>query len=246
MKITNHTILITGGTSGIGLGFAKKFTELGNRVVICGRRKERLEQIKAKHKTIETIICDVTNAEQRTRLYQSVVDRFPKTDVLINNAGIQFDLDLTQSVDLKQIAQEIETNLVAPIHLSSLFAPHLAAQTEAVIINISSGLAYVPIASMPLYCATKAALHSLTLSLRHQLRATSIKVFEIAPPSVDTELGSERRSEKAPSHGGMPVDEFVGASISAIESDTYEAPIGPAKLLKEKPEELFAAINPGG
>ncbi len=243
MRLTDHTIFITGGTSGIGLGFAKRFLQLGNRVIICGRCTDRLEQIKDRHKAIETIVCDVADTQQRVLIFQQVARQFPETDILINNAGIQLHTDLTRPVDIAAVQLEIETNLTAPIHLASLFADHLANKKEPAIVNISSGLAFVPISFMPVYCATKAAIHSLTLSLRHQLRNTPIKVFEIAPPAVDTELGHQHRKDKSQSHGGMPISEFIDASINAMKNDVFEAPIGMAIGLREKREAAFASMN---
>lgn len=244
MKLTDRTILITGGTSGIGLGLAKEFLKRGNRVIICGRRFEKLKEIKAEHDQIETVVCDLIDERQRISLYQQVRDQFPDTDILLNNAGIQLRIDLTRPVNPKEVAEEIETNLIAPIHLSSLFVEHLSEKTQAAIINISSGLAYTPISWMPVYCASKAAMHSWSLSLRHQLRRTPIMVFEIAPPAVDTELGSQHREDKPESHGGMSVTDFVSQAISAIESDSLETAIGLAQHLRDKREELFVMINP--
>ncbi|HTB30884.1 MAG TPA: SDR family NAD(P)-dependent oxidoreductase, partial [Bacteroidia bacterium] len=142
-----------------------------------------------------------------------------------------------------KIREEVETNLIAPIHLGSLFAKHLATKPESAIINISSGLAFVPISFMPVYCATKAAIHSLTLSLRHQLKETSIKVFEIIPPSTDTELGHQRRTDKSQTHGGMPLHEFLTEAMEAIKNDLLEAPIGQSKGLRAKREEMFHIMN---
>jgi len=151
--------------------------------------------------------------------------------------------DLTKPVNLNRVRQEVETNFIAPLHIASLFAPHFSFKSNGVIINISSGLAFVPIAFMPVYCATKAAIHSLTLSLRHQLRDTAIKVFEIAPPSVDTELGSDRREDKTETHGGLPVSEFLAEAIEAIQNDILEAQIAWAKNSREKREALFDVMN---
>jgi uncharacterized oxidoreductase len=235
--------LITGGTSGIGLAFAEQFLQAGSRVIICGRRQDRLQQIKGKYPGIGTLCCDVSDAESRRSLYREVVRGHPETNVLLNNAGVQLVADLTREVDLSRIHDEIETNLVAPIHLASLFSPHLAGKENATIINISSGLAFVPIAFMPVYCATKAAIHSITLSLRHQLREKSVKVIEIIPPSVDTELGHERRADKSLTHGGMPVSEFIRGAMEALDQDLEEAPIGQAVGLRGKGEELFDRLN---
>ena len=243
MKMTGNAILITGGTSGIGLGFAERFLGSGNRVIICGRRTERLAEIKAKHPQVETFACDVTDERQRAQLRDWAVSRFPELNVLVNNAGIQHATDLTQPVDLQRVRQEIETNLVAPIHLASLFAGQLASRPAAAVINVSSALAYTPLALMPVYCATKAAVHSLTLSLRRQFRDTSVRVFEIIPPSVDSELGRDHWTAEQQSHGGMPVAAFIDGAMQALESDTFEAPIDMARGLWEKRDALFDRMN---
>lgn len=244
MNTTGNTVLITGGTSGIGLAFAEEFLSLGNTVIICGRRLHRLEEIRAAHPAIITKLCDVANTRQREELAQWVIGNHPEVNVLINNAGVQLLTDLTNPVDLDRVRQEVDTNFMAPLHLSSLFAPHLATREKAAIINISSGLAFVPLSFMPVYCATKAAIHSLTLSLRHQLRHTPVTVFEIAPPAVDTELGSDRRADKSQSHGGMPVADFLREAMEAIRNDVLEAPVGLAWESREKREALFDLRNP--
>ncbi|MCW3079589.1 SDR family NAD(P)-dependent oxidoreductase [Segetibacter sp.] len=243
MKTTGNTILITGGTSGIGLAFAEEFLSLGNTVIICGRRKERLAEIAQKHKEIVTQVCDVAEASDRENLASWVISNYPNVNVLINNAGLQLLTDLTKPVDLNRVNSEINTNVTAPIHLTSLFAQHFSAKKEAAIINISSGLAFVPIAFMPVYCATKAAIHSITLSLRHQLKNTAVKVFEIAPPAVDTELGSDRRADKTQSHGGMPVADFLAEAMDAIKTDKLMAPIAMAKNSYENREAMFDFMN---
>ncbi len=243
MKTSGNTILITGGTSGIGLAFAKKFLELNNKVIICGRREDRLNKIKESYNEIETIKCDIQLKDERLSLASWVFKNFPETNILINNAGIQLLADLTKEVDLGRIYKEVEINLIAPIHLSSLFVEHLKPKKESAIINISSGLAFTPIAAMPVYCATKAAIHSLTLSLRHQLKDTNIKVFEIAPPSVDTELGADRRKDKLATHGGIHVDEFITEAIKYLKDDVLESAVGMAKNMREKKDALFPMMN---
>ncbi len=237
--------MITGGTSGIGRGFAEALVKRGNKVIICGRREERLQEIQQNFEGIITTICDVSVLEEREALFQWAIETFPELNILVNNAGIQLPCDMTREVDIDKVNHEIEVNLTAPIHLASLFAEHFAGKDEAAIINISSGLAFVPIAFMPVYCATKAALHSITMSLRHQLKDTAVKVFEIIPPSVDTELGHQRRTDKSQSHGGMPTIEFIDEAMDAIEQDKYEAAVGQAVNLREKGETLFENINRG-
>ena len=234
--------MITGGTSGIGKGFAEEFSRKNNKVIICGRRENRLHEIKHNNENIEIIVCDITNVEERISLIKTVTKKFPETNILINNAGIQLLADLTD-LDLNKLNNEIETNLIAPLHLASLFIQNLKTGNESAIINISSGLAFVPLSFVPVYCATKSGLHSLSMSLRHQLKDSLIKVFELIAPSVDTELGYERRKNKNETHGGMPVDEFISESMQAIENDIFEAPIGGAKNLYEKREAMFHVMN---
>ena len=212
-------------------------------MLICGRRMERLQEIKNEYPQVEIKECDVAIAADREALFGWVANAFPEVNMLINNAGMQLHTNLTQPVDVKQIALETETNFVAPIHLASLFAQHFSSKPEAAIMNVSSGLAFAPLAFMPVYCATKAAIHSFTLSLRHQLKDTSVKVFEIIPPSVDTELGHHNREDKSQSHGGMPVAEFVAAALKGMEKDEYEIAVGQAIGLRAKREELFTMMN---
>lgn len=243
MKTTGNTILITGGTSGIGLAFAEEFYKRGNTVIICGRREDRLKQIKEKYPSIITKKCDIADSQQRTELASWVLANYKEINVLMNNAGIQLNTNLTEPINLSFVRNENETNFIAPVHLSSLFVEHLSKVKDAVIVNISSGLAFAPIAFMPVYCATKAALHSYTLSLRFQVRNIGIKVFEIAPPATDTELGHDRREDKSVSHGGIPVSEFLAEAMLALEQDIFEAPIGQAKGLRAKREEMFSMMN---
>jgi uncharacterized oxidoreductase len=243
MQTTKNTILITGGTSGIGLAFAKEFVQLENRVIICGRRENRLETIKEKLPDIIIKVCDITNASEREALAHWVLQNHPDVNVLINNAGIQLKTDLTHQIDLDKVRAEVETNFVAPVHLTSLFAQHFTEKDEAAIINISSGLAFTPMAVVSVYCASKAALHSITLSLRHQLRNTSVKVFEIAPPAVDTELGYQNRQDAAQTHGGIPVQVFIKGAMEALKNDEFEAALDTAKHFHEKREEMFSMLN---
>lgn len=243
MQINGNTILITGGTSGIGLAFAEEFIKNGNTVIITGRRQDRLDAIQARIPGIIVKNSDIADPAAREELVKWVYANYPATNVLINNAGVQLAMDLNQPVAVDRIYSEIDTNLVGPIHLGSLFTPHLAGQANPVIINVTSGLAWIPAAFMPVYCATKAAMHSFTLSQRWQLRNTAIKVFEVAPPSVDTELGHDRREDKTQSHGGIPIAEFIKEAMAALIADELEAPIGDAKKLRAQGETIFEAFN---
>jgi uncharacterized oxidoreductase len=243
MKISGNTILITGGTSGIGLALAEEFLKEGNTVIICGRRTERLAQIKNQHPAIVTKECDLEDEKQREELSAWTVTNYPEFNVLINNAGVQLAIDLTKPTEMERIRTEVETNFIAPVHLITLFSTHLKTKADAVIINISSGLAFAPIAFMPIYCATKAAVHSLTLSVRHQFKNTSVKVIEIAPPSTDTELGHERRADKTQTHGGIPIGEFLSEAMEGLKNDVLEIAVGQSKGLRTKREELFKAMN---
>jgi uncharacterized oxidoreductase len=244
MNLTKNTILITGGTAGIGLAFAEEFYKLGNTVIICGRRKDRLEKLVEKFPGMIAKYCDVTKEEDRKELAEWAIACYKDLNILINNAGVQLAFDVRKPEESGKIYAEIETNFTAPIHLSSLFVNHLKDKDNAAIMNITSGLAFVPLSFMPVYCATKAGLHSFTLSLRHQLRDTKIKVFEIAPPAVDTELGHQNRADKTQTHGGIHVDEFVKEATEGIKNDILETTVGNAKNLRALNEKLFDQMNP--
>ncbi len=248
MKTEGNTILITGGATGIGFSLAEALTKAGNKVIICGRRAGKLKEARNRLPQIETIACDVSKEKERQALFNWVRDNYKGLNMLINNAGIQRMIDFkkgTQSLFAGE--DEIETNFSTPIHLSAHFIPLLLKQNEAAIINVSSGLGFVPIAAMPVYCATKAGLHSFTVSLRHQLRDTTIKVFEIVPPAVDTELGKGTTGEEAQEYRGMPPAEVARATLTAIQNNEYEIVVGEAKGLvmgaRNDPEQAFARLN---
>lgn len=243
MKMNGNTVVITGATSGIGYAFAEEFLKLGNKVIICGRRGDRLEEISRKNPDIITRVVDVNNPVERESFANWCISNYPEVNVLVNNAGIQLLTDMRKPVDVDRLNTEVQTNFIAPVHLSSLFVKHFSTKHEAAIINISSGLAFVPIALLSVYCATKAAIHSITLSLRIQLKNTPVKVFEIAPPAVDTELGHDRRSDKSQTHGGMPVNQFIAEAMEAIKNDAFQTAIGTSKGSMENREALLDIIN---
>jgi uncharacterized oxidoreductase len=250
MKTSGNTILITGGATGIGLALAEAFLQAGNEVLVCGRRAEKLEQARLLLPALHTLQCDVADAEKRQALFDWATSQFPSLNVLVNNAGIQQQIDLRAGADsLLNVEDEIEINLTAPIHLSALFIPQLARQAEAAIINISSGLGFVPLAFMPVYCATKAALHSFSLSMRRQLRDTPVKVFEIIPPTTDTELDRGARSRREQADRGIPPGEVAQATLQALAADEYELAVGRAQGLRmaarNEPEQFFERMNGG-
>lgn len=242
MKLSNNTILITGGATGIGLAFVEQL-EKDNKIIICGRREGKIQHLRKRFPEIHYKICDLQKPEQRIALVNWLIREHPDLNILINNAGVQRDLNFTKNLNLEDIIAETEINLFAPVHLSNLLIPHLASKKNAAIINISSGLAFTPLAFMPMYCASKAALHSFSLSLRHQLSKIKIKVFEIIPPTVDTELDQGRRNNRERSYRGIPASECVSKAIEAIKNDVFEAAIGQAEGLRQKREELFNDLN---
>ncbi len=248
MKINGNTILITGGATGIGFELAQAFIKEGNDVIICGRRENKLKDAKSKLLQIHTRVCDLSKQKEREALYNWVKSEFKDINILVNNAGIQRMVDFKKGIsELSAGEDEIDINLKAPIHLSAYFIPDLLKQKESAIINVSSGLGFVPIAFMPVYCATKAAIHSFSLSLRHQLRDTSIKVFEVIPPTVDTELDKGARDRRGQKDKGIPPVEVARATLKGLEKNEYEIAIGTAQNLlmgaRNNPEQIFQMIN---
>jgi len=212
MRLNGNTILITGGGSGIGRGFAEAFHKLDNRVVITGRNRGKLDETTAANPGMESMTLDVDDPGGITRFAGEVVERFGSLNVLINNAGLMRAEDLTRH-DIADAEATITTNLLGPIRLTAALLPHLLAQASAAVMNVTSGLAFVPLPSTPTYCATKAALHSYTLSLREQLTGTSVEVFEIAPPYVQTYLTGEHQ---ATDPRAMPLDEYIAATMEIL------------------------------
>ena len=244
MNISGNTILITGGATGIGLAMAEKFLQENNTVIVCGRRTECLDEAKAKFPALHILQIDIADKEDRLNLFNEVMAFFPSLNVLINNAGIQREIDFTSvGNELFAHESEIETNLTAPMHLSALFMEHLMLQPAASIINVSSGLAFSPLAIMPIYCATKAALHSFSISLRHQLRNTSVKVFELIPPIVDTDLDKGARDKRGHTDKGLHPNVVADALITSMKEDNYEIAVGYSATLMEKREAACGFMN---
>ena len=214
---------MTGGASGIGLALAERFVAAGSDVIICGRRAEKLAEAKERLPHVKTLVCDLSKASERTALAARVVREHPRLNVLVNNAGIQRYPQLAQvtDADWPETQEEIAINFEAPVHLSALFIPHLRQQARPAIVNVTWALSFAPLARAPIYCATKAALHSFTLSLRHQLKNTPIRVVELIPPAVDTDLGGPGLHTF-----GVKLDEFITAAMPRIEAGDLEVSYG--------------------
>jgi uncharacterized oxidoreductase len=248
LKTTGNKILITGGATGIGLALAEIFLQKGNQVLLCGRRKDRLLAAQKIFPKIHIKVCNVAEAEERLALFEWSTSNFPDLNMLVNNAGIQRQIDFTKGLeDLLSGDDEIQINFSAQVQLSALFIPHLMKQEQAAIINISSGLGFVPLAIMPVYCATKAAIHSFSWSLRHQLRKTSIKVFEVIPPTVDTELDRGARAQRRQEYRGIPPADVAEATLAGLSNDQFEISIGQAQGLRmgtpQDAEQIFQRMN---
>jgi uncharacterized oxidoreductase len=220
MELSNRTVLVTGGTSGIGLGIAESFLQSKSKVIVCGRNKEKLSTVKDNFPDMIVLHCDVGTAAQRKKLAEDVLRRFPDLDVLVNNAGVQRYIDLKKGYDeLKSGEDEIAINFVATVELTSLFIGHLMKRPSAAIINVSSGLGFMPMPNTPVYSATKAAIHTYSLVLRQQLKDTSVKVIEIVPPMVDTDLNKEGRNAVHLKFRGISVSEYIQTVMKGLEND---------------------------
>lgn len=228
MRLTGRTILITGGSAGIGLAFALKFLELGNEVIITGRRQEGLDAVKERHPKLHTIQSDIADPKQIAALAARVKSEFPKLDVLMNNAGVGAAMNLkTPASDLAALTSEVDINLGGVIRMTSALIDILTVNRGS-IINVSSGLAFVPLPSNAIYSATKAAVHSYTQSLRFQLEASGVEVIELMPPAVKTEMTSEFDEHGI---GMITTGELVKQTLSALRSGVLEIRPGQSKQL---------------
>jgi uncharacterized oxidoreductase len=239
MLLKNKTILITGGTSGIGLELAAQLSERGNKIVITGRDPVKLEAVKKLLPMIHAIQSDVSDPKAIAQLYNNVVTKFPTLDVLINNAGIMRNLNMNNARDLNDVTREIDINLSGPIRMVQQFLPHLKTQKSAMIVNVSSGLAFIPMPISPVYCAAKAAIHSFSQTLRVQLAGTTVKVIELAPPGVETPLFRGEFAEEMKGQKVMDVKVLARAAISGIEAGKLEIRPGLSNVLK-----IFSRLAP--
>jgi uncharacterized oxidoreductase len=225
------TVLVTGGGSGIGAGLAAAFHARGAKVIIAGRTRSRLEAVAAKHRGMEIEVLDVADPDQVWALAARISTRFPSLDTVINNAGIQTQFDFTkdEAPDPALLGREVDVNLKGLIFVANAFLPLLKRQSKARMIHIGSGLGYVPLASVPVYSATKAAVHSFTISLRRQLVDSSVQVVEIIPPAVETDL--HRGQSRTPPQA-MKLDAFVTAAMAGLDAGNAEIPVGLARILR--------------
>lgn len=227
MRIESNTILITGGASGIGLAMAKRFRQAGSNVIICSRDEKKLRLARDADPGLVTYVCDVSKQAEREELVRWTTRHHPKLNVVVNNAGIQRHIELAEPEPWAETEAEIATNFSAPVHLCKLFIPHLLKQEGPVIINVTSGLAFLPATIAPIYAATKAALHSFTRSLRQQLAKTPIEVIEVIPPAVNTDLGGAGKHTT-----GVPLDEYADAVFEGLKSGTKEHAYGLSEKLR--------------
>ena len=233
MRLSGNTILITGGTSGIGLELATQFAALDNTVIVTGRDQSKLDAIRKKLPSVHAIQSDASDATAISDLYDHVARRFPNLNMLFNNAGIMRKINVhTFSSDLTDLTREIEINLDGPIRMTVQFLPQLKAQKTAAIVNVSSGLAFVPLAISPVYCAAKAAIHSFTQSLRLQLKHTNVAVFELAPPITETSLFQGEMSRSDVKIKPMKVTVLARHALDGIKHDRDEIRPGLANILK--------------
>lgn len=240
MKLQQRTVLITGGTSGIGLALARQLLERGNTVIVTGRDQARLDATGRALPAAHLFNSDAGNPEAIKALGDAVLARFPALDTLVNNAGIMRNLKLAEPSGAEDVTREITTNLCGPVRMVQQFLPHLLERPDALIVNVSSGLAFLPFPAAPIYCATKAAMHSYTQSLRIQLAGTGVTVVELAPPGTETplfrrEFAAEMKREKA-----MPPEDLARRAVAAIEAGKLEIRPGVANVLR-----TMSRIAPG-
>jgi uncharacterized oxidoreductase len=244
MNLATNTILLTGGASGIGLALAIRFLQAGSTVIIVGRRADKLAEAQQRYPGLITRQGDIATAAERTELVRWATTEYPALNVLVNNAGIQNRIQLADdaAADWETRRQELVINVEAPIHLAMLLVPHLRQQPGAAIVNVTSGLSFAPAAFVPIYSATKAALHSFTLSLRHQLVPTGIAVPEIVPPAVNTDLGGPGLHTF-----GVPVDDFADSVMARLAAGEQEVGYGSSEksrlASRAELDEQFRAMN---
>lgn len=233
MNITGNTILITGGGSGIGRALAEALHARGNQIIIAGRREQVLDEVTQANPGMASMLLDIQDRADIEAFARQAVERFPKLNVLVNNAGI---MKPEKQIDLAVAEDTVTTNLLGPIRLTAALLPHLLQQPRATVATVSSGLAFVPLAATPTYSATKAAIHSWSMSLRQQLKDTSVEVVEIAPPYVQTELLGPHQ---ATDPDAMPLADFTAEVVAILEA----APASGEVIVERCKPLRFAAEN---
>jgi len=232
MKLCTRTILITGGSSGIGLELAGQLIAAGNTVLITGRSEQALQRAKGRFPELHIFQSDVSKAEDIRSLHEQVAAHYPKLDTLINNAGVMKIVPLQDPRTLEALTQEVDINLTGAMRMVQQFLPLLKSQSDALIVNVSSGLAFVPFAVSPVYSAAKAGMLAYTRCLRAQLLGTKIRVAELAPPLTETPLFSAEFKGKMKGEKGMPVDVLVRKALAAIEAGKCEICPGQSNILR--------------
>lgn len=240
MDLSGNRVLITGGASGIGFALAEAFLKAGSEVAICGRREDRLKQAQARHPALKIHVCDVTRNKDRKDLLEWAMRELPGLNILVNNAGVQRDIDLTHGLDEFLAGEnELSVNLEAPILLTGLFVPFLDRNRNPAIVNVSSGLGFVPAAKMPVYSASKGGMHAFSMAMRLQLAPLGIKLFEIVPPAVDTPLNPEGRAKRGGFKAGLDPATFVAGVMEGLAGDVPEIGFGmTADFIKASRPEL--------
>ncbi len=232
MKLEHRTVLITGGTSGIGLELATQLHRRGNTIIVTGRDQDRLDAVALALPGVHTVRSDVSDPGAIAALHDEMMARFPALDTLVNNAGIMRNLNLNDERDLRDVTREIEINLSGPVRMVQQFLPHLKTREQALILNVSSGLAFIPFLLSPVYSATKAAMHAFTQVLRLQLDGTGVTVVELAPPPVETPLLRREFAAEMAGQRGMAVQTLVARTIAGIEAGKLEIRPGLSNVLK--------------
>src|SRR5436190_4407265 len=227
MKLTGNTILITGGGSGIGRGLAEALHKLGNQVIIAGRRKGHLTEVAKANPGMRWVVLDIEDPASVSAVAAMLIADYPKLNVLINNAGVMQIDDVSTAIDEELLVTTLTTNVMGPIRLTGALIEHLKRQKDAAVINNSSVLGFVPLAMTAVYSATKAAMHSYTMSLRYKLKGTPVKVLEIAPPWVRTDLLGSNNEPRA-----MPLAEFIEETMRVLGTDVEEVLVERAKPLR--------------
>jgi uncharacterized oxidoreductase len=249
MKSTGNTILITGGGSGIGRAYAEAFLKLGNRVIIAGRRKQVLDEVVAANRGMESAVLDVEDGASIKPSAAALVKRFPKLNVVLHSAGIMRPENLLSGDDLATAEATISTNLLGAIRLTTALLPEILKQPDGAVLTISSGLAFTPLHLTPTYCATKAAIHSFSQSLRYQLRNSKVSVIEIIPPYLQTALMGQAQAKDP---RAMPLCDFISETMNIIQTqpDVAEVIVEKVKILRfaeqggpEKYNAFFKSFN---